>query len=90
MLASANFFAQPALAGNPLQRLGVNVTVNAHPTAAAKLDLDYSGPCAPRRRRRRRLLRCARRCRRDLDWNKSRHGLAAQAALTRLPTPRKQ
>ncbi|MGY4627078.1 hypothetical protein [Bradyrhizobium sp. USDA 4486] len=35
---------------NPLQRLAVDVPVNANTTATAKLDLDDSGPCALRRR----------------------------------------
>nr|WP_245315250.1 hypothetical protein [Bradyrhizobium yuanmingense] len=78
---------------NPLQRLTVDVAVNANTTAAAKLDLGDSSPCAWRRRRRRQLrradrCRCRRRC--DLDRNQSWHRITAQAALARLPTPCEQ
>ncbi|MET3911304.1 hypothetical protein ABID59_005667 [Bradyrhizobium sp. S3.3.6] len=78
---------------NPLQRLNVHVTVNANATAAAKLDLDDSSPCALRRQGRRRLWRVARdrsRHRRDLDRNESWYGISAQSALARLSTPGEQ
>jgi len=41
----------PQVLEDRLQRLTVDVAVNANTTAAAKLDLDDSSPCALRRRR---------------------------------------
>jgi hypothetical protein len=71
---------------NPLQRRTVHVAVNSH-AIAAKLDLDYPGPStwpSRRRCRLRRTRRCCGGCRSDLDRNKNRHGLTAQAPVARL------
>ncbi|MFK4532231.1 hypothetical protein ABIA00_000414 [Bradyrhizobium ottawaense] len=76
-----------------LQRFTVYVPVNPNATASAKFDLDDSSPRTLRRRRRRRLRRADRyrsRRRSDFDRNENWHGVTAQAALARLPTPGEQ